>query len=40
MPQPSQVCTLIGWWDPATQSALMMNPQAGTGPVPYAAPGW
>ncbi len=39
-PQPSQVCTLVGWWDETTQSALMMNPQAGTGPVPYSAPGW
>lgn len=37
---PACVCPLVGWWDPATQSALMMNPQAGTGPVPYTAPGW
>jgi len=33
-------CDLVGWWDQATQSALMMNPQAGTGPVPYTATGW
>lgn len=33
-------CPLIGWWDDATQSALMNNPQAGTGPVPYVASGW
>lgn len=37
---PAYACSLVGWWDDATQSALMMNPQAGTGPVPYTAPGW
>lgn len=33
-------CDLVGWWDEATETALMTNPQAGTGPVPYTASGW
>lgn len=33
-------CDLVGWWDEATQTALMNNPQAETGPVPYVAAGW
>lgn len=37
---PTSICNLVGWWDEAAKTALMMNPQAGTGPVPYAAPGW
>lgn len=30
----------LGWWDFSTQTALMNSPMAGTGPVPYTAPGW
>jgi len=39
-PLPASVCDMVGWWDEATKTALMMNPQAGAGPVPYTAPGW
>ena len=39
-PGSGYFCDFAAWWDDATQTALMNNPQAGTGPVPYTASGW
>ncbi|MCO8030139.1 hypothetical protein NI454_09260 [Brevundimonas diminuta] len=39
---PASLIDMCAWWegDPLTGQAMMNNPYAMTGPVPYSAPGW